>query len=126
MAPREHDIIKPTVRLINAVFTRVDRIFRVRVALKGIGIDDLVGELASNDKCVLFSGPSVITSIQHTENSKAYPDDVPLPSANNKRSGFSFIWKLNKKWRTLIQIGIRAFRDHVPDRPPANEIHNQF
>lgn len=53
MAPREHHVIEATVRLVHSIFSGIDWIFRVRVSFEGLGVDNLVRELAANDEGVL-------------------------------------------------------------------------
>ena len=53
MTPRQHHVVKPTVRLVDPVFGGVDGIVEVGVALERFGVDVLVGELAAHDKGVL-------------------------------------------------------------------------
>jgi hypothetical protein len=42
VAPGEHDIIETAMRLIDAIFCRIDLIVRIWVRLKGLGVYDLV------------------------------------------------------------------------------------
>jgi hypothetical protein len=42
VAPREHNIIETAMRLVDAVFCRIDLIVRIRVCPKGLGVYDLV------------------------------------------------------------------------------------
>ena len=55
MTPGEHHVLQPAVGRVDAVLGGVDRILEVRVSDEGVGVDDLVGELASNDEGVLES-----------------------------------------------------------------------
>jgi hypothetical protein len=42
VAPGEHDIIETAMRLVDAVFCRIDLILRIWVRLKGLRVYDLV------------------------------------------------------------------------------------
>lgn len=53
VSPRKHNIIQPTVRLVNPILGRKDRVAIVWVTLEGLGIYDLVGEATADDKGVL-------------------------------------------------------------------------
>jgi hypothetical protein len=49
VSPGKHDVIKPTVRFVDAIFSRVDTILGIGVCSESIGVDNLVGELATDD-----------------------------------------------------------------------------
>lgn len=53
MTPREHDVFQATMRLIDAVFARVDRVLRVWVVGEGVWVDAFIRECASYDESVL-------------------------------------------------------------------------
>ena len=59
VTPGEHHIIETAMRLVNAVFCRINLIVRIWVCFKRLGVYDLVRKLAADDKCVLLGKSSV-------------------------------------------------------------------
>ena len=57
MAPREHDIVQATVWLINPIFGGVNRVTGVWVTLESFRVDNLIGELAADDKGITNNVP---------------------------------------------------------------------
>ena len=57
MAPREHDIVQATVWLVNPIFGGVNRVTGVWVALECLRVDNLIGELAADDKGITHNVP---------------------------------------------------------------------
>lgn len=53
MTPRQHDFVESTVWFVDSILGAVDFIVAVRIGFEGLRIDDLVGELASNNEGVL-------------------------------------------------------------------------
>lgn len=51
--PAKHHTVEPAVGLVDAVIGAIDRVFGIRVGREGFGEDDLFGESAAYDKCVL-------------------------------------------------------------------------
>ena len=57
MAPREHDIVQATVWLVNSIFGGVNRVTGVWVTLESFRVDNLIGELAADDKGITNNVP---------------------------------------------------------------------
>lgn len=54
--PREHHVVQPAVRRVDPVRRGVDGVVCVWVGGEGLGVDDLVGESASDDEGILWEG----------------------------------------------------------------------
>ena len=53
MSPRQHDVVESAVRLVDSVRGGVNGVVVVRVALEGVRINVLLGELASYNEGIL-------------------------------------------------------------------------
>lgn len=69
VSPTEHNVDQSTVRFVNTVLGRIDRVLRVWVVLERFRVNDLIRELAAHDESV--------------------SDDVPLTLGSKKEQKFS-------------------------------------
>jgi hypothetical protein len=53
VTPRDHDIIKATIRFIDSILSRINSIVEVWVARERFGVNVLLREGAANDKGIL-------------------------------------------------------------------------
>lgn len=60
MTPAEQDVIQTAVRLVDTVLGVQLGVVIIRVSLEGVGVNDLVGELATNDESVTDNVPLTV------------------------------------------------------------------
>ena len=53
VAPGKHHVLEAAVRSVHAILGGVDGVVEIRVPCESLGVDDLIGELAADDKGVL-------------------------------------------------------------------------
>jgi len=70
MTPTQHNIIQPTARLIDTVLRAVYCIIKVGVAFERPWVNYLVGELATNDKCIADNIPLTLRTKEEEELAK--------------------------------------------------------
>lgn len=54
MSPREHHVVQPAVGLVDAILRRENGVIVVWVTLECLRVDNLVRELAADDKRILY------------------------------------------------------------------------
>lgn len=106
MAPAEQDVVQTAVRLVDTVLGVQLGVVVIRVSLEGVGVNDLVGELATNDESVTDNVPLTVGTEKAEElaeivNQTSDLHPLGLAVSSNGLSGL-------KKMLDLAHRGVRV------------------